>query len=117
MPPLGLRSQETWVERWSSPRSSRQVLFKRMVINVIRKQLTEQTLVGGGASLTLFLSFSLSLFLSFSLSLSPVICLTCKFPGKVAADEFADQLRKRIDARIYEPGMLLTAPQLAKGRI
>ncbi|CAE7374428.1 egl-4 [Symbiodinium sp. CCMP2456] len=27
---------------------------------------------------------------------------------QVAADEFADQLRKRIDARIYEPGMMLT---------
>ena len=32
------------------------------------------------------------------------------FPAslEVAADEFADQLRKRIDARIYEPGMMLT---------
>ena len=29
--------------------------------------------------------------------------------AQVAADDFADQLRKRIDARIYEPGAVITA--------
>jgi hypothetical protein len=31
--------------------------------------------------------------------------------SQVAADDFADQLRKRIDARIYEPGAVITAPR------